>query len=265
MQPMLNIALRAARLAGEQIARASERLDLIKSEQANIGDFLKETASKAEETIVYTIQKAYPNHTIEGLFTGKHNAQGETIEVEWKVNAIDSISNFQNGIPAYAICMTATQNGRIEHALILNPITSEEFTASRGNGAQLNGKRIRVGSSRTMEQCIIATSYLNTPNDKSQYESYKKLVGAMQAANATLHNNGSPALNMAYTAAARYDGFIQLNLDRDIMEAGSLLIQEAGGLMGDPQGGNTYKNNGDTVAANPKLFKNFIQLLRANL
>lgn len=262
MQPMLNIALRAARQAGEQIARAAERLDLIKSEQADITAFLEDTATKAEQTIAFAIQKAYPAHAVKGDYSGTHKANEANPETVWYVNPIDSISNFNNGLPAFAICLFARQKGRVEHALILNPLTGEEFTASRGNGAQLNGRRIRVSNRRLMEQAVIGSSFLNGRNEKARFDVFKTMLCNLQSADAIQHNTGSFALNMAYTAAGRLDGFIQLNANKDILEAGALLIQEAGGLLGDLRGGNSFRDHGDTVAANPKLFKALLQTIR---
>ncbi len=265
MQPMLNIALRAARLAGEQIARAAERLDLIKSEQASISEFLNDTASKAEQTIAHSIQKAYPAHAIEGVYSGSHKALEETADVTWHINPIDSISNFSNGLPMFAICMSAIQKGRVEHCIILNPITGEEFTASRGNGAHLNGKRIRVGQKRTLEQAIIGSSFLNSRSEKEMFGTFKTILENIQSADGILHNGGSPALNIAYTAAGRMDGFFQMNLNKETLDAGALLIQEAGGLLGDFHGGNSFRTHGDTVAGNAKLFKALLQAIRPAL
>lgn len=262
MQPMLNIALRAARIAGEQIARSAERIDLIKSEQSSISDFLNETATKAEQTIAYSIQKAYPSHSVIGDFSGEHKSLEVNTDVIWHVNPIDSISNFSNGLPVFAICMSAELKGRVEHALILNPITGEEFTASRGNGAHLNGKRLRVSNKRSLEQTIIGSSFLNSPSEKAQFETFKTIFCQLQSADAILQNTGSAALNMAYTAAGRLDGFLQIKLAPNTLNAGALLIQEAGGLLGDFKGGNDFRKNGNTVAANPKLFKAILKTIR---
>jgi myo-inositol-1(or 4)-monophosphatase len=263
MQPMLNIALRAARMAGEQIARAAERLDLVRVENNSVTDFLNDTATKAEQTIAYTLQKAYPTHKVAGVYSGEHAHTGaDTPEVEWNVVAIDSANNFLAGLPDYAICMSATQKGRVEHAIILNPITGEEFTASRGHGAQINGKRMRVSNQRELPQSIISTSYLNTPKERSYVGTFTSLQAQIFEAQGTLLNTGSPALNLANLAAGRVDGFVQINLGREVLEAGALLVQEAGGLLGDFKGGNTFRQSGDTVAANPKLFKALLQSMK---
>ncbi|MCP4598777.1 inositol monophosphatase family protein [Neptuniibacter sp.] len=265
MQPMVNIALRAARAAGEQIVRAVERLDLVKSEQSDVAKLLSDTCNKAELSIVHTIQKAYPNHKIVGEYTGEHAPISEGPEFCWTINPIDSISNFSNGLPVFAISMAGQQNGRTEHALILNPITGEEFTASRGDGAQLNGKRLRVSNHKTIENSLIGTGFFNRTSDKAHLETYLDTFRNMTVAGGTIYNGGSPALNLAYTAAGRIDGFFQIGLNQWEMEAGLLLVQEAGGLVGDFTGSNNFRSNGNLIAGNPKMFKALLKGLQPSL
>ncbi len=262
MQPMVNIALRAARVAGEQIVRAVERLDLIKTDAAEVTKLLSDTCKKAELSIVHTIQKAYPQHRVVGEYTGEHPAQAEKAEFTWYINPIDSISNFSNGLPVFAISMAGQQKNRIEHALILNPITGEEFTTSRGKGAQLNGKRLRVSNHKTIEQSLLGTGFFNRASDKNHLEAYLEIFRTMTLAGGTIYNGGSPALNLAYTAAGRIDGFYQIGLNQWEMEAGILLVQEAGGLVGDFSGNNQFRDTGHLVAANPKMFKALLQHLK---
>ncbi|WP_415899060.1 inositol monophosphatase family protein [Neptuniibacter sp. QD48_11] len=265
MQPMVNIALRAARVAGEQIVRAVERLDLVKSEQSDVAKLLSDTCKKAELSIVHTIQKAYPNHKIVGEYTGEHAPLSDGPEFCWTINPIDSISNFSNGLPVFAISMAGQQNGRTEHALILNPITGEEFTASRGDGAQLNGKRLRVSNHKTVEGSLIGTGFFNRPSDKAHLEAYLNIFRDMTLTGGTIYNGGSPALNLAYTAAGRIDGFYQIGLNPWEMEAGLLLVQEAGGLVGDFMGGNDFRQSGSLIAGNPKMFKAILKGLQSSL
>lgn len=265
MQPMVNIALRAARVAGEQIVRAVERLDLVKSEQSDVAKLLSDTCQKAELSIVHTIQKAYPNHKFVGEYTGEHAPIGEGPELCWTINPIDSISNFSNGLPVFAISMAGQQNGRIEHSLILNPITGEEFTASRGYGAQLNGKRLRVSNHKTIENSLIGTGFFNRTSDKNHLEAYLNIFRDITTSGGTIYNGGSAALNLAYTAAGRIDGFYQMGLNPWEMEAGIMLVQEAGGLVGDFSGDNNFRNNGNLIAGNPKMFKALLKGLQPSL
>ena len=265
MQPMVNIALRAARSAGEQIVRASERLDLVKSEQSDVTKLISDTCNKSELSIVSAIHKAYPNHKIIGEYTGEHAPLSEGPEFCWTINPIDSISNFSNGLPVFAICIAGQQSGKTEHALILNPITGEEFTASRGNGAQLNGKRLRVSKHKAIEHSLIGTGFFNRASDKDYLDQFMQTFSNITRIGGTIYNGGSPALNLAYTAAGRIDGFYQMGLTQWEMEAGLLLVQEAGGLVGDLEGGNNHRQSGSLIAGNPKMFKNLLQNLQTTL
>ncbi|MBE9398661.1 inositol monophosphatase [Pontibacterium sp. N1Y112] len=265
MQPMVNIALRAARIAGEQIARSIERLDLIKSEDKDVAKFLSETCKQAESTVVTTIQKAYPNHKIICEHSGTHEPLKEGPSFCWHVNPIDSLSNFSNGLPAFAFSITGYQNDRIEHAIILNPLIGEEFTASRGRGAQLNGRRLRVSNRKTLDGSLIGSGFFNRTSDKPHFNVHQEMVKNVTLAGGTLYNGGSAVLNLAYTAAGRLDGFFQLGLHESEVEAGTLLLQEAGGLVADCFGTNKYRENGHVVAGNPKMFKAILQGLRPAL
>ena len=266
MQPMVNIALRAARLAAEQIARATERLDLIKSEQADVATFINDLCHQAERTIAHSIQKAYPHHSIVGDYSGLHKPVGEgPTPCQWQVTPIDSIINFSNAVPSFALSLTGRINGKVTHALILNPITGDEFTASRGEGAQLNGKRLRVSNNKNLGGSLIGTGFLGRETDRSGLDIELSVLRELVQAGATPFNTGSVALNLDYTAAGRLDGFLQLGLNRDEQDAGLLLIQEAGGLVGDTAGGSNHRDCGKLVAGNPKMFKALVKTLHPAL
>lgn len=256
MQPMVNIALRAARQASEQITRALERLDLIKSEQDSVASFLADTGRNIERGIAFNIQKANPHHSIFGDYSGEHAAQEEGPNpCEWRVHAIDNIVHFSHGIPSIALCLTGTVRGKIEHALILNPITGEEFTASNGQGAQLNGKRLRVSNQKTLNNTVIGTGFLARPSDAKNLELQLNITRTLIEAEASTFTTGSVALNLAYTAAGRLDGIVQQGVISDDVDAGLLILREAGGLSGDFSGGTDVRGKGELIAANPKLFK----------
>ncbi len=266
MQPMVNIALRAARLAAEQIARATERLDLIKSEQADVATFINDLCHQAERTIAHTIQKAYPHHSIVGDYSGLHKPVGEgPSPCEWQVTPIDSLINFSNAVPSFALSLTGRINGKVTHALVLNPITGDEFTASRGEGAQLNGKRLRVSNNKGLEGALIGTGFLGRDSDRSGLDTELSVMRELVQAGATPFSTGSVALNLAYTAAGRLDGFLQLGLNQSEQDAGLLLIQEAGGLVGDTAGGSNHRDSGKLVAGNPKMFKALLKAMRPTI
>lgn len=257
MQPMVNIALRAARQASEQIERALERLDLIKNEQGSVAKFLNDTCVSVEKNIARTIQKAYPHHSIMGEYSGKHEAETEEgpTPCEWQIHTIDSITHFSNALPSFALCLTGRVRGKIEHALIINPITGEEFTASRGQGAQLNGKRLRVGTRKSLDGALIGTGHLGRSSDLDNLELQLNITRSIVTAGASTFSTGSVALNLAYTAAGRLDAMLQPGVNPEEMEAGLLILQEAGGLASDFSGGANQKTNGQLVAGNPKIFK----------
>lgn len=267
MQPIVNIALRAARLAGEQIARSIERLDLIKFEQSDVATFISDTCCQAERTIVHTLQKAYPHHTLNGEFSGHYAAIGEggSQAVEWQINPLDSVINFSHALPIFALSLTGRVNGRTEHAVIINPVTGEEFTASRGGGAQLNGRRLRVSSQKSLDGALIGTDFFNRSSDKAWLAQHQQMVASIASANGHTFSSGSAVLNLAYTAAGRLDGFFQTGLNEWEQEAGILMLQEAGGLAGDFRGGNTHRQTGQLVAGNPKMFKTLLKTLQPHL
>ncbi len=258
MQPTLNIALRAARIAGEQVARAVERLDIIKSEKEDVGAFILDTATAAERTIAYHLLKANPGHRITGLQSGSIGSQDES-DFEWFVNPIDGLSHFTSALPTFALSLVCKQQGRIEHAVVLNPITGEEFTASRGRGAQVNGKRIRVSDLTTLPNALIGNHF----NLHSEAGLDQHLSGTRQLylQGARLHQVGSAALTLAYLAAGRTDACWIQGADSWELEAGLLLLQEAGALIGDLNGSNNMLNSGALVAGNAKLFKQMLKLL----
>lgn len=262
MQPMVNIALRGARAAGEQITRSVERLDLIKSEQASVSEYLEDTCKQAERTIVNTIHKAYPDHQINCEYTGTHKPEDRICDVIWTVNPIDSISNFSNALPVFALSIACHQRGKLEHAIVLNPITGEEFTASRGRGAQMNGKRLRVSNRKLLDGSLIGSGFFGRSSDKAHLDNFQAIFKNITLENGSIYSGGSPALNLAYTAAGRLDGFFQIGLNQWEMEAGILLLQEAGGLLADFTGNNNYKTSGNLVAGNPKILKALLQNIR---
>ena len=260
MQPTLNIALRAARIAGEQVARAIERLDIIKSEQQSVAEFTAETAQGAEKSVAYHLTKANPGHQVIGYHSGRLTEQGDN-EFEWFVNPIDGLTNFANALPAFALTLICKLRGRTEHVVVINPITGEEFTASRGRGAQVNGKRIRVSDLKTFDKALIGNYLQLAQDDEQGLERHLNGCKKLMTQNARLHLGGSAALAMAYQAAGRTDGCWLQGADSWELEPGLLLLQEAGALIGDLKGGQGMLDSGDLVAANPKLFKQMLQSL----
>lgn len=263
MQPMVNIALRAARIAGENLVRAAERLELVKSEQAESASVLRDTCKQIEKSMVYALHKSFPSHTIIGEYTGEHAPLEQGSPFEWHITPVDSLSNLANGIPSFALTMTGIANGKVEHALILNPVTGEEFTCSRGKGSQLNGRRIRVSSTKTLDGALLSNGYLNRSSDKHLLETHLEMYRKVSLAGARTLNNGSVALSLAHTAAGRFDGFYQTGLSDLEVEAGLMLLREAGGLISGFQGESSPGKEGEIAAANPKMLKALLKAIKA--
>lgn len=265
MQPTLNIALRAARIASEQIARDLERLDIIKTEQSSLNEFVNNAAASAEKSAAYTIHKSHPEHRIRGRHLGDLGQSSDTSEIEWHIDPIQGESNYQRGLPIFALSLVCRLKGRAEHAVIINPITGEEFTASRGRGAQLNGKRIRVSNNKTLHNSLIGVQFHNRASDKGNLTAFQEISNNILLQDGQLHQSGSAALSLANVAAGRLDGCCFFSLDEWELEAGSLMIQEAGGLQSDLVGGNQMIQKGQLVAGNPKLLKHLLQAIHPAL
>ncbi|MFT5707420.1 MAG: myo-inositol-1(or 4)-monophosphatase [Oceanospirillaceae bacterium] len=262
MQPMLNIALRAARLASEQVQRAQDRLEIIRSEISEVTELIEETTLKTEQTIVHTIQKAYPNHALQGQFSGDYASLGNKTEATWYMSAIDNLGNFSKSLPQIAVCLAAVVKGKVEHAIIINPVTGEEFTASRGYGSVLNGRRIRVADNNSLEGATIATNFNDTSGDVEKLNSFIKMTTKLHASRGVLLNSGSAALNFANAAAGRIDGSFADNLQQATVLSAALIVQEAGGLAGDLAGGANFKKTGELITGNSKVFRNLVQAHR---
>ncbi|MBI3561877.1 MAG: inositol-1-monophosphatase [Gammaproteobacteria bacterium] len=256
MHPMLNIAVRAARKAGGIITRFSDQVDTLKISSKAENDFVSEVDQLAEQAIVQILLKAYPNHSILAEESGVH--QGN--EFEWIIDPLDGTTNFLHGVPHYAVSIGLRHKGRLEVAVVYDPFKQEMFTASRGSGAQLNGKRIRVTKRTNLKGALLGTGI---PFRELQIlDTYLAMLRALLPETAGIRRAGSAALDLAYVAAGRLDGFWEFGLKPWDMAAGVLLIEEAGGIVCDFRGGFDYFASGNIVTANPKVLKAMIQAIR---
>jgi myo-inositol-1(or 4)-monophosphatase len=256
MHPLLNIAERAARSAGKIILKGFERLDLIKIKEKQPNDFVTNIDYHAEQTIIEIIKAAYPEHGILAEESGQQNGD----EFLWVIDPLDGTLNFLHGFPHFSVSIAIKRKERIEHALIYDPIRQEIFTASRGQGAQLNQqKRLRVNTRRNLKDALLGISI--SYKSPSQLEHHCQLLKYFMGRHITLRRCGSAALDLAYLAAGRLDGFWGLGLAPWDSAAGILLIQESGGIVCDLQGNENYFETGSIVAANPKLCKPLLQAI----
>lgn len=259
MEPMITIALRAARKAGEIIERALERVDILNIEEKGRNDFVTEVDKAAEKEIISQLRKAYPDHRFVGEETGRSGTADS--DYEWIIDPLDGTTNFIHGIPHFAVSIACKYKGQIEHAVVLDPIKREEFTASRGRGAALNGRRIRVSPRLGMKGALIGTGI---PFNGPAYDNIGPYLAAVQeiaGQTAGIRRPGAASLDLAYVAAGRFDGFWEMNLQEWDIAAGVLLVKEAGGLISDFRGGNDYLNNGNVVCGGPKVFKPLLQIV----
>lgn len=261
MHPMLTIAVRAARAAGQTIMRAYTELDRIEVDAKGVNDFVTSVDKEAEAVIIYQIRKSYPDHSIVGEENGEN--RGTNQDYLWIVDPLDGTNNFVNGVPHFAVSIAMQYKGKTEVAVVYDPVRDELFSAVRGKGAKLNDFRIRVNNVSDLGASLVATGF---PFKARQHtETYMKLFGETFSLCADLRRAGSAALDLAYVAAGRVDAFFELGLKPWDIAAGDLIVREAGGTVTDFSGGHNYLLSGHIVAGAPKatslLVKRFRPLL----
>jgi myo-inositol-1(or 4)-monophosphatase len=256
MQPLLNIAINAARQAGDIIVRHIDQLDRIKITSKSNEESFCEVDIKAEQAIINTIHKAYPEHGIIAEESGTQNPDAETV---WIIDPLDGTNNFLHGFPFYAVSIAVRLKNRIEHAVIYDPIRHECFSASRGRGARMNDRRLRVSKQTMLSAAMLGTAFPTRSLARSKR--YLPAIESLTGKCAGLRAAGSAALTLAYVASGRLDGALDFGLRPWDIAAGCLLVQEAGGLVGDIQGGEDHLQKGDIIAAPPKIFKAILQTI----
>ena len=256
MQPLLNIAVSAARQAGDIIVRHMDQLDRIKITAKNTNEFFCDVDIKAEQAIINAIHKAYPDH---GIIAEESGVQNEDAESVWIIDPLDGTNNYIHGFPFYAVSIALRIKNRIEHAVIYDPLRHECFSASRGRGARLNDRRLRVSKQTQLSAAMLGSGF--PVRNESTAQRYLPTFEALFGKCAGIRSTGSVALDLAYVASGRLDGSWGFGLRPWDLAAGSLLIQEAGGLVSDLQGGEEYLRHGDVVAGTPKVFKALLQTL----
>jgi myo-inositol-1(or 4)-monophosphatase len=257
---MVNIALRAARKAGENIVRASDHLERIEVMAKGVNDFVSEVDIGAEKEIIYHLSRAYPDHAFEGEETGLTG--DDEAEYRWVIDPLDGTTNFIRGIPHYGVSIACLYRGKVEHAVIIDPVRREEFTASRGRGAQLNGRRIRVSKLSGLEGALLGTGIPYKDHCDDKLGPYSKSIEVLARQCAGIRRAGAASLDLAYVAAGRLDAFWEIGLAPWDIAAGSLLVREAGGLVSDIDGSDNYMKSGNIVCGNPKCFKAVLQATR---
>jgi len=262
MHPMLNTAIKAARRAGAIINRASLDLERLQVARKGPKDYVTEVDRAVEDAIIDILRTAYPDHGFLGEETGTHPAAGQDegaqAEFQWIIDPLDGTTNFIHGFPAYAVSIALAQRGQITQAVIYDPTRNELFTASRGGGAFLNDRRIRVSGQTRYHDALIGA---HVPGSASNLAVSGRFAGLLSEC-ASARRMGATVLDLAYVACGRYDGFCGYNLKKWDMAAGSLLALEAGGLVADFEGEQGWMKSGSVLAASPKIFTQMLAHLQ---
>ena len=256
MQPLVNIAVSAARAAGNFIMRNQERVEQLKVERKSRNDFVTQIDRGAEQEIVKIIQKMYPDHAILGEEGGTQG--NDKAEVTWIIDPLDGTTNFLHRLPHFAVSIGVQVRGRLEHGVIYAPCTQDLYTASRGDGAMLNNRRIRVSQCKDLDQALVGTG---VPLQSEYMDRYVPMLRSMVEQTSGVRRAGAASLDLAYVASGRLDGFWELNLKPWDIAAGIVIVQEAGGVVSELYGAGDVLKSGHILAANNKLHP----LLASNL
>lgn len=262
MHPLLNTAIKAARKAGAIINRASMDVDLLQVNTKGHADFVTEVDRAAEQAIIEIISHAYPDHGFLAEESGARQPQSGKSDHTWIIDPLDGTTNFIHGFPQYAVSIGCMHGGQITQAVIYDPSRNDLYTATRGRGAFLNDRRIRVSKRGQMAESLIGTGF--PFRDLEFLDRYLAIFRRVTAATAGIRRPGSAALDLACVAAGRYDGFWEFGLSPWDIAAGTLLVIEAGGLVTDDQGGAGYLDSGNVVCGNPRIAPQLLQLVRGN-
>ncbi|WP_424946445.1 inositol monophosphatase family protein [Candidatus Spongiihabitans sp.] len=272
MNPIVNIGIKAARRAGSIIVRHIDRIDQLSVQKKGRNDFVSDVDRMAEEDIIDTIHYLYPNHRIIAEESGQTHSpdsehQGKD-EFEWIIDPLDGTTNYLHGNPNFAVSLGIRHQGRIEHGIIFDPLRDEIYTASRGQGAQLNNRRIRISGRASMQQSLICTGYPNLEAhdfESGNFDSWLKCFRSLLPKVASIRHSGSAVLDLASVACGRTDAFWQPGLKIWDIAAGSLLVREAKGLVADFDGNQDFLESGDIIAANQGIFNELLALVKSKL
>jgi myo-inositol-1(or 4)-monophosphatase len=258
LHPMLNIAIKAARAAGAIINRASLDLDILKINTKSPNDFVTEVDQMAEQVIIETLLTAYPGHGILAEESGREHGARHS-DFVWIIDPLDGTTNFIHGFPVYCVSIALSFRGKIEQAVVYDPTRNDLFMASKGRGAFLNDKRLRVSKRTRLSDSLIGTGFPFRKGDN--FQRYMKMFEAVMPVCAGLRRPGSAALDLCYVAAGYTDGFFETGLQPWDIAAGSLIVTEAGGLIGNFTGEADFLNQREVLAGSPKIYGQLVPLL----
>ena len=258
LHPMLNIAITAARAAGAIINRGSRELDLLTVKHKGLNDFASEVDEAAEAIIIETVLAAYPGHGILAEESGRMHGSKDS-EFTWIIDPLDGTTNFLHGFPVYCVSIALAHRGIVQQAVVYDPTRNDLFYASRGRGAFLNDRRLRVSKRIRLADALIGTGFPFRKGDS--FQRYMKLFETVMQSCAGVRRPGAAALDLCYVAAGWYDGFFETGLNAWDVAAGSLIITEAGGLVGNFTGDSDFMHQREIVAGSPKIYGQLVTLL----
>ncbi|QKO22376.1 inositol monophosphatase family protein [Rhodoferax sp. BAB1] len=258
LHPMLNVAIKAARAAGAIINRAALDVEAVRVSQKQVNDFVTEVDHASEETIIETLLTAYPGHAIWGEETGRTRGAQDSDHV-WIIDPLDGTTNFIHGFPVYCVSIALAVKGKVEQAVIYDPSRNDLFTATKGRGAYMNERRIRVSKRTQLSQCLISTGFPFRQGDN--FPAYLAMMSDVMQRTAGLRRPGAAALDLAYVAAGFTDGFFETGLSPWDVAAGSLLVTEAGGLVGNFTGESDFLEQKECLAGAPRIYGQLVPLL----
>ena len=258
LHPMLNVAIKAARAAGAIINRAALDVEAVRISQKQVNDFVTEVDHASEAAIIETLLTAYPGHGILAEESGSEHGNKDSDHI-WIIDPLDGTTNFIHGFPVYCVSIALSFKGKIEQAVVYDPSRNDLFTATKGRGAFLNERRIRVSKRTQLKDCLISTGFPFRPGDN--FKSYLNMMADVMQRTAGLRRPGAAALDLAYVAAGFTDGFFETGLSPWDVAAGSLLVTEAGGLIGNFTGEPEFMEHKECVAGNPRIYGQLVPIL----
>jgi myo-inositol-1(or 4)-monophosphatase len=258
LHPMINVAIKAARAAGAIINRAALDVEAVRISQKQVNDFVTEVDHAAEQAIIETLLTAYPGHGILAEESGSEHGAKDS-EFVWIIDPLDGTTNFIHGLPVYCVSIALAVKGKVEQAVIYDPSRNDLFTATKGRGAYMNDRRIRVSKRTRMQECLISTGFPYRPGD--DFNAYLRMMGEVMQRTAGLRRPGAAALDLAYVAAGFTDAFFETGLQPWDVAAGSLLVTEAGGLVGNFTGESDFLNQKECLAGSPRIYGQLVGII----
>ncbi len=255
MHALLNVAVMAARRAGAVLGRNFNKRDKLTVEKKGHNDFVSSADLAAERAIIEVIHKHYPDHAIHAEESGIH---GESDHV-WIIDPLDGTTNYLHGFPVFAVSIGLQINGRLEHAVVYDPMREELFTASKGEGAQLDGRKIRVSGNKDLDRSLIGTGFPFRQVD-AELDSYFAMLGKLVKNTSGVRRPGAAALDLCYVACGRLDAFFETGLQPWDLAAGTLIIREAGGIVSALDGGENHMKTGHVLAGTPRIYRALAKL-----